>query len=107
MARRYRYSFATQKEAEGGKVSAKLAAASVLMFLVALLLSAVFRGQEISGILVIGFSVCGALLSVYGFLLAMISLRRTDRSHSIGTAAAVANGIIMVGWLGLYLLGVN
>ena len=53
-----------------------------------------------------GMSVCGTLLAVYGFIQGIHGLSHENRSHTYSKAGAVANGIIMIGWLGLYLMGV-
>ena len=105
MAKRYRYAFARQKESEGGILSTALAAASLLMFLVDLILSCMFMGEGIAGPIMGGVSVCGMLLSVYGFIQGLRSLARKNRRHTYSTAGAIANGVIMVGWLCLFLLG--
>lgn len=105
MAKRYRYAFARQREAEGGVLSLGLAGASVLMFVIALILSCLYQGAGISGSIIGGISVCGILLALYGFIQGMRSISRGNRSHLYGTAGSIANGLFVVGWLGLYLMG--
>lgn len=105
MAKRYRYAFARQREAEGGVLSVGLAGSSVLMFVIALILSCAYQGEGISGPIMGGLSVCGALLSLYGFIQGMRSISRSNQSHLYGTAGSIANGLIVIGWLWLYLMG--
>ena len=45
MAKRYRYAFAKKKEAQKGKLSTGLAAASLLLFVTAVLLSFFLKGK--------------------------------------------------------------
>ena len=53
-----------------------------------------------------GMCVCGTLLSVYGFIQGLKGMSHEKRSHTYSKIGAVANGIIMIGWLGIYLMGV-
>ncbi len=105
MAKRYRYAFARQREAEGGTLSLGLAGVSVLLFVIALTLSCLYQGAGISGPIMGGISVCSALLALYGFIQGMRSISRGNRRHLYGTAGSIANGLIVIGWLGLYLMG--
>lgn len=105
MAKRYRYSFAQQKQAEGGIYSLVLAVVSFILFLAAVAVSFFLQEYVISQALIGGISVCAMLLALYGFIMGMVSFSAKDRIHSLCTAGAIANGLIMVGWLGLYLLG--
>ncbi len=105
MAKRYRYSFAQQKQAEGGVYSLVLAVVSFILFLAAVAVSFFLQEYVISQALIGGISVCAMLLALYGFIMGMVSFSAKDRIHSLCTAGAIANGLIMVGWLGLYLLG--
>ena len=104
MARRYRYAFAKKKEAEKGKLSVGLAAASFLLFLAAVLLAFFLEGSL--GYLVGGTSLFAMLLSVYGFIMGLVSFSEEERNHRTSTIGSITNGIIMVGWLGLFLMGV-
>ena len=79
MARRYRYSFTKKKEAKKGKLSAGLAAASFLLFITAVAL-AYFLDTSL------------------GFL-------EEGKSHKTSMIGSIANGLIMVVWLGIYLTG--
>ena len=106
MAKRYRYAFARQKEAEAGCLATVLAGVSVVLFVIALVISCVSGGKGAAGPVMGGMSVCAALLSVYGFIQGIRGLSHENRSHTYSKAGAVANGIIMIGWLGLYLMGV-
>lgn len=106
MAKRYRYAFAKQKEAEDGVVSTILAAVSVGIFIVAVIVYCIFQGAGVSGPIIGGMSFCAILLSVYGFIQGLHSFSAPNRSHTYSTAGSIANGIIMIGWLGLYLIGV-
>ena len=65
MAKRYRYAFAKKREAQQGKLSAVLAAVSLVLFVTAVLLAFFLQGQY--GYIVGGISLCAMLLSVYGF----------------------------------------
>ena len=90
MARRYRYAFAKKREAAKGKWSVGLAAASLVLFIVAVVL-ALFLDGKLGG-LIGGTGLFAMLLSAYGFALGLIG--------------SILNGVILVIWLGLFLSGV-
>ncbi|MDO4339511.1 MAG: hypothetical protein Q4C91_15715 [Eubacteriales bacterium] len=104
MAKRYRYAFAKEKEACKGKWSVGLAAASFLLFLAAVLTAFFLEGSY--GFIVGGISLFAALLSVYGFIMGLLSFSEKKRMHRTSIVGSITNGIIMVGWLGFFLMGV-
>ena len=107
MAKRFSYAFAQQKQAEGGVYSVVLAVVSFVLFLAAVAVSFFLQEYVISQALIGGISICAMLLAVYGFFMGMFSFSAENRIHSMCTAGAIANGLLMVGWLGLYLIGVS
>ena len=64
MARRYRYAFAKKREASKGKWSVGLAAASLVLFIAAVVLALFFDGKL--GGLIGGTGLFAMLLSAYG-----------------------------------------
>ena len=103
MARRYRYSFTKKKEAKKGKLSAGLAAASFLLFITAVAL-AYFLDTSL-GFLVGGVGLFATLLSVYGFIMGLLSFSEEGKSHKTSIIGSIANGLIMVVRLGIYMTG--
>jgi len=101
MARRYRYAFAKKREAAKGKWSVGLAAASLVLFIVAVVL-ALFLDGKLGG-LIGGTGLFAMLLSAYGFALGLSSFSEENRTSMIGS---ILNGVILVIWLGLFLSGV-
>ena len=69
MAKRYRYAFAKKKEAQKGKLSTGLAAASLLFICDCSF--AVFFLKGKFGYIVGGVSLCAMLLSIYGFTMGL------------------------------------
>lgn len=105
MARRYRYAFAKKKEAQKGKLSTGLAAASLILFITTVLLAFFMNGEF--GYIVGGVSLCAMLLSIYGFAMGLKSFSEENRTHRTSMIGSIANGIIMIGWLGIFLLGIS
>lgn len=103
MARRYRYSFTKKKEAKKGKLSAGLAAASFLLFLLAVGMA--YHLDESVGFLVGGVGLFATLLSVYGFILGLMSFSEEGKGHKSSMIGSISNGIIMIVWFGIYLTG--
>ena len=103
MAKRYRYAFAKKKESGKGKLSVGLSIASLVLFPAAIVLSLFLpeRYEFVTG------CVClfAALLSAYGFLVGLCGFSEEDRKHTTNTVGAIANGMILVGWLSMYLMG--
>ena len=97
MARRYRYAFAKKKEAQKGKLSTGLAAASLILFITAVLLAFFMNGEF--GYIVGGVSLCAMLLSIYGFAMGLKSFSEENRTHRTSMIGSIAIGIIMIGWL--------
>lgn len=104
MAKRYRYSFTKKKEAGKGKLSVGLAVGSLSLFTAAVTLSLILEGSF--GFLIGSMSLFAALLSVYGFIMGLKSFSEEGKSHRTSMIGSIANGIIMIVWLGIYLTGV-
>ena len=102
MARRYRYAFAKKREAAKGKWSVGLAAASLVLFIVAVVL-ALFLDGKLGG-LIGGTGLFAMLLS--GFALGLSSCSEENRKHRTSMIGSILNGVILVIWLGLFLSGV-
>ena len=100
MARRYRYSFTKKKEAKKGKLSAGLAAASFLLFITAVVLA--YLLDDSFGFLVGGVA---TLLSVYGFIMGLLSFSEEGRSHKTSIIGSISNGLFLIVWIGVYLTG--
>ena len=100
MARRYRYSFTKKKEAKKGKLSAGLAAASFLLFITAVVLA-----YDSFGFLVGGVGLFATLLSVYGFIMGLLSFSEEGKSHKTSIIGSISNGLILIVWIGVYLTG--
>lgn len=103
MARRYRYSFAKKKEAKKGKWSVGIAVFSLLLFFAAVFVSFWLNGQY--GFVAGGICLFAALLSVYGFILGLLSFSETQCMHRTSIIGSIANGVFMAMWLGVYLIG--
>ena len=105
MARRYRYAFAKKKEAQKGKLSTGLAIASLILFAAAVLLDFFLKGNL--GYIVGGISLFAMLLSIYGFAMGLLSFSEENRTHRTSMVGSIANGIIMIGLLGIFLMGIS
>ena len=57
------------------------------------------------GFIVGGVGLFATLLSVYGFIMGLLSFSEEGRSHKTSSIGSISNGIIMIIWLGIYLTG--
>lgn len=104
MAKRYRYSFTKKKEAGKGKLSVGLAAGSFLLFAAAVVMAFLLEGSF--GFIVGSVGLFATLLSIYGFIMGLMSFSEEGKSHKTSIIGSITNGIIMIVWLGVYLTGV-
>lgn len=104
MAKRQKYKFTKKEYAKKGIFSSVLAAVSLFLFLTACVLSFGFRGA--AGVYVGGIALMAMLFSVYGFYTGLSGFSEKNCSHVFCIAGAIANGILMVIWLALFLIGV-
>ena len=104
MAKRYRYAIIRKKEASKGKLSVGLAIASLLRFVAAVIAAYILNGTY--SFVVGGVCLFAALLSVYGFIMGLSSFSEENRLHRTSIVGSIMNGIILVCWLGFFLMGV-
>lgn len=104
MTRVKRYKFAKKRYAKNGQVSTILAAACLALLLLASVVSFALRGN--AGVFVGGIALMAMLLSIYGFYLGLKGFSEKDCSNVFCIVGAIANGLIMVGFLAIYLMGV-
>lgn len=104
MAKRQKYKFAKKEYAKKGVFSSGLAAVSLLLFVASCVLSLGFRGA--AGVYVGGIALMAMLFSVYGFYTGLAGFSEKNCSHAFCIVGAIANGILMVIWLALFLVGV-
>ena len=101
--KRYKYDFAVEKESGDAKASMVYAGLSFAFMLISF--CSVYFGISEKTAGVVGLT--ATLLSLAGFLVGLNSLRDRDTSHGFGIFGTVANGLLAVLWIGLYLAGIN
>lgn len=105
MRKKYKYSFARKKEADGGFVSLIYAGISLFLFLVAALLS--FSQSGNAGSWIGAFGVMAILFSACGFAAGLRSFKEKDRNYYFSAIGSLANGMFLIGWLALFLIGIG
>lgn len=104
MARRYRYAIIKKKEPGKGKLSVGLAIASLLLFVAAVTAAYMLGGKF--GFIIGGVCLFAALLSAYGFVMGLMSFSDEKCMHRTSVVGSILNGVITVGWLVFFLMGV-
>ena len=99
-----RYKFAKKEYAQKGILSSILAGVTLGLFIISCFLSFCFRGA--AGVYVGGLALTAILLSVYGFYIGMSGFSEKGCSHAFCISGAIANGVMMVIWLALFLIGI-
>lgn len=105
MKKRYRYRLPLSEDAVDGLGSVLMAAISGIFLLAAAMISFVLAGK--AGTYVGIFGLMGILLSVIGFITGLISFGEKKKNHRFSTAGSLANGLLAVFWLALFLIGVS
>ena len=103
MANEKKYHFRENVQSEGGRVSTILAVLSFLLFIVAAAVSYSSQGKAGSFTGCIAFA--GAAISIYGFRQGMKSFGEKNVSNRLSVIGSISSGIIMIGWLTLFLTG--
>lgn len=104
MAKRYKYATTQKQESQEGKASTIFAGISFGLFLIAIIVSFAFRGN--GGIYLGAIGVMAICFAIYGFIRGLRSFSEDDCSHTYCVIGSISNGIIVVGWLALFLIGV-
>lgn len=106
MARkRYKYAFTRKKHTKGGRTSSILALASFLLFAGSAICSMLMGGKGglylgAAGLIAMGFS-------IYGFILGLKSFSEENRNVLYSKIGAVANGLLTVIWITMFLIGIG
>lgn len=103
MAKRYRYAFAEKERSTEGQTVHSTCCSFICTVC----------DSCPSGILAAGKpwiydrwdSLFAMLLSVYGFIMGLLSFSEENRNHRTSMVGSIANGMIMIGWLGIFLMG--
>lgn len=103
--KRYKYSFTKKRHSRGGIESSVFALASCLIFLGASVCSLAMKGNGgmylgAAGLVAIG-------LSVIGFILGLRSFSEENKDFLYSKIGSVSNGVLMVIWLALFLVGIS
>lgn len=104
MKRKYKYSFVKKEDTEDGFASVVYAGISLVIFIIAACISFLFEGNAGSWIGVLGLM--AVLFSVVGFLTGLKSFKERDKNYRFSAIGSLANGVILVGWLALFLIGI-
>lgn len=103
--KRYKYAFTKKKHSVRGVLSSIFAAVSLGIFCISALCSLAFHGN--GGIYLGAMGLAAICISIYGFVLGLKSFSEKNRDQLFCKTGAVANGILMVVWLTLFLTGIS
>lgn len=102
--KRYKYSFAANREAKGGVASLVYGGLSLAFFLISAIVSFARRGDVSLIMGAVGFA--ALLLALAGFVLGLASFSEKNRNHRGSMVGSLVNGLLAVAWIGIYLVGI-
>ena len=105
MTNEKRYKFRERTYSKNGRLSCCLALASFVLFIICSLIS--FAAGGSAGPSVGGAALMAMLFSVYGFYIGMKAMNEKENSPILPVIGSISSGLIMVGWLGLFLAGLG
>lgn len=104
MGKRRKIQFTDKKHPRSGIVATLMALGALVMMFVLFLCSGNAGGQ---GGIVFGYlGICNLILSVVGFVMALRCMKQDDIYMTTPTIGSVINGLIIIIYLILYILGV-
>ena len=74
-----------------------------LLFITAVVMA--YLLDDSFGFLVGGVGLFATLLSVYGFIMGLLSFSEEGRSHKTSIIGSISNGLFLIVWIGVYLTG--
>ena len=100
-----KYSFAKKKHSGQGIASTVFAGISLGIFCAAALCALIFHGKGGMYLGALGLIAIG--LSAYGFVVGLKSFAEKNRDQLFCKIGSVGNGVLMVIWLALFLVGIS
>ena len=105
MKKSRKYRFYEKSQSTGGKFALIMAGLSCGLFVVSVLLSLHARGE--AGLSAGAPALLGALLAICSFLFGVRSFKEKDTAPGFSIAGTILGGIVMLGWLMIFLMGVR
>lgn len=106
MAKRYRYAFAKKREAQQGKLCSS-AGGCFTGFICDCSFAGIFFAGTIRIYCRRDQSLRNASVCIWICDGTEKLFRNENRTHKAGMIGSIANGIIMIGWLGIFLMGIS
>ncbi|MBE5997195.1 MAG: hypothetical protein E7240_07590 [Lachnospiraceae bacterium] len=105
MKKNRKYRFFEKQQSQGGKSALITAGVSAGLFLISVILSFHARGN--AGLAAGAPALIGMLLSVCSFFFGVRSFKEKDTAPGFSIAGTIIGGIVMLGWLMVFLMGVR
>lgn len=101
---KHKYKFTNKKHSIGGVISTFMAIVAIVLVIVAIVTSfkAEGKGGEEVGI----FAMMSMVFSVFGLVTGLLSYREFDRYYTFSLIGSLANGIVTVILIMLFLVGI-
>lgn len=103
--KKFKYSFAPDANAKGGVEATAAAAISLVLLLIAAIISFAFEGK--GGTFLGAMGMFSFLLSAYGFYLGIRSFTEKNVNYRYSIVGSLASGVLAVLWLALFLVGIS
>lgn len=105
MAKKNKYSFVKKKHSGQGIASTFFAGISFGIFCIGAVCALIFHGK--GGLYLGAFGLIAIAFSIYGFIIGLKSFSEKNKDQLFCKIGAVGNGVLMVIWLALFLIGIS
>ena len=98
---RHKYKFSDKKHSVGGVISTVMAAVCIIIFILAVRISFMARGDTVVG----SYALTALTIAVFGCIVGIMSYRESDRYYTFSFAGTLINGIMAVILIMLLIVG--
>lgn len=105
MAKRKMYSFEETRHSQRGITSTVLGIVALLVFLILIYVAAYYEGN--GGAYLGSIGIAAMILTIYGLVCGLRSFQEKNKIYTFSKIGSILNGVLIAGWIGLILLGVE
>ena len=105
MAKRKMYSFEERRHSQMGITSTVLGIVAVIIILALIYVAAYYKGN--GGAYLGSIGITAIVITIYGLICGLRSFKEKNKIYTFSKIGSLLNGILIAGWIGLILLGME